>query len=1047
MELQVLTASLEEYMPPCMGGLSRSTLCTDEFMDTHACPKSTSQFSVWVFGRASDDRSVAVRVDGVFPKLYFRIEPGETLNDLRQELESEVDVCLALKQKTFAHFYGYEPGDSASGRKLHEYVEVTYPDLRSWRRACKLRRAQMLEDVVGKIDKITVERAKLTDAMTQHRSDKMRGMPCGSGATSYTSMTANIEKMDNLLEGLEERRQALNDDEHRNHLRNGGSGGAKRPFGAKRRLRDAHEYFVDSMTRFFFEAGFSPCDWVRTPLDVVPEDERRTTCELEMRVGIGDFERLDRVTNCSYKTMYYDIETLGLDPATAPVIQVSMKFVQNDTRERHLVALGSVEDIPDATVHCCRSEDDVLRTFRRLVMMHDPDFCVSFNGVSFDNNFLAERARRLGVDEFLYMSRFGLRPARRRDMTLMFGGRETPIHYMDMTGRSNFDWYVKCVRDLTKEPQYSLNHFLTKYCGTQKDDMDYKEIPVLQRGTAADRTRLGRYCLKDSDGLDDMNVKLQLITEIIEYSRKFGVIPEYVYFRGQQLRFIALLLAKARTTECVPMIMNRPAGGFFGEGTVSYKGATVNEPVRGFYRTPVATMDWLSLYPSIMRAHNLCHSTHVIDPEYTAQEGVVEYEITEDFKVHFVNAERHKGVMPRILEELAVERKEAKKQKAHQEELARDETLGADERKRAKEMVAIYDRRQLAVKVVMNSMYGACAAMATGKYPDLAVSATTTMKGRDAMVVKKRILPERYPGIEIIYGDTDSVMVTFAQRDGGQMTVQECGRIGTEAADYVTETFASMGYGEMVLEFEKAYMPYLLLDKKRYAGLKYECDPDGDMVCKGIDCKGLETERRDKLPFVKDVMSNCLNHILIDIDEVKAMSAFRVHMRSFIDEHIPFDKFVIRKFLSSAAAAKSDTIAHARVNELRRRREPGSEVAVNEQATYVIVNGWKNEKTTHLAEDPKYAQEHGLKLNLLWYFEHTIEKTMKKLFEPFASLNMDAACDGFRKELDGKRLGLSDVLRRLASDSSGAGPSSSAPVRTHVPRPPPPRPKKRKAKP
>jgi DNA polymerase delta subunit 1 len=40
-----------------------------------------------------------------------------------------------------------------------------------------------------------------------------------------------------------------------------------------------------------------------------------------------------------------------------------------------------------------------------------------------------------------------------------------------------------------------------------------------------------------------------------------------------------------------------------------YEGAVVIEPTRGYYTDPVATLDFASLYPSIMMAHNLCYST------------------------------------------------------------------------------------------------------------------------------------------------------------------------------------------------------------------------------------------------------------------------------------------------------------------------------------------------------------------------------------------------------------------------------------------------------
>ena len=45
-----------------------------------------------------------------------------------------------------------------------------------------------------------------------------------------------------------------------------------------------------------------------------------------------------------------------------------------------------------------------------------------------------------------------------------------------------------------------------------------------------------------------------------------------------------------------------------------YEGATVLEPVLGYYDVPIATLDFSSLYPSIMMAHNLCYTT-LLDQE------------------------------------------------------------------------------------------------------------------------------------------------------------------------------------------------------------------------------------------------------------------------------------------------------------------------------------------------------------------------------------------------------------------------------------------------
>ena len=40
-----------------------------------------------------------------------------------------------------------------------------------------------------------------------------------------------------------------------------------------------------------------------------------------------------------------------------------------------------------------------------------------------------------------------------------------------------------------------------------------------------------------------------------------------------------------------------------------YAGATVIEPEKGYYKLPITTLDFASLYPSIMMAHNLCYTS------------------------------------------------------------------------------------------------------------------------------------------------------------------------------------------------------------------------------------------------------------------------------------------------------------------------------------------------------------------------------------------------------------------------------------------------------
>lgn len=141
---------------------------------------------------------------------------------------------------------------------------------------------------------------------------------------------------------------------------------------------------------------------------------------------------------------------------------------------------------------------------------------------------------------------------------------------------------------------------------------------------------------------------------------------------------------------------------------------------------------------------------------------------------------------------------------------------------------------------------------------------------------------------EVIYGDTDSVMVKFGPTDletvmamGARpiCNVEVCATnilslVGSQAADFVTSKFIK----PIKLEFEKVYFPYLLISKKRYAGLYWTRPEKYDkMDTKGIEVSSsalvelqilinLKTVRRDNCRLVATVISTCLNKLLIDRD-------------------------------------------------------------------------------------------------------------------------------------------------------------------------------------
>jgi DNA polymerase delta subunit 1 len=122
---------------------------------------------------------------------------------------------------------------------------------------------------------------------------------------------------------------------------------------------------------------------------------------------------------------------------------------------------------------------------------------------------------------------------------------------------------------------------------------------------------------------------------------------------------------------------------------------------------------------------------------------------------------------------------------------------------------------------------------------------------------------------KVIYGDTDSVMVKFGCPD-----LVTAMRLGAEAADLVSTKFIK----PIKLEFEKVYYPYLLINKKRYAGLYWTKPEKYDkMDTKGIEVSPdrvvdktlsltIQTVRRDNCRLVSTVLETCLFKMLIDRD-------------------------------------------------------------------------------------------------------------------------------------------------------------------------------------
>lgn len=464
-----------------------------------------------------------------------------------------------------------------------------------------------------------------------------------------------------------------------------------------------------------------------------------------------------------------------------PIIQIAnvvafqsapgVPIIKNVFTLNNCAAIAGAQVIPNFT------EAELLMNWLRFFIQADADIITGYNIVNFDLPYLLDRARVLELLDFPYLGRTKNAVTTMTDSTFSskaIGIRESKDIAID--GRIQFD-LLGIMRKDYKLRSYTLNSVCATFLQSQKEDVHYSIITQLQNGDDDTRRRLAVYCIKDALLPLLLIDKLMLIVNYVEMARVTGVPIMYLLTRGQQIKVVSQLYRKARQYHLVI-----PTSDVVHNDD-KYEGAIVIEPMKGYYTTPIATLDFASLYPSIMMAHNLCYST-LLDASQLATMSLDDYTITPTGDA-FVKSTVRRGILPEILTELLTARSNAKRLM----KVATDPFT-----------IAVLNGRQLALKVSANSVYGFTGAQ-VGALPCLQISSSVTGFGRDMIFATKQAVESEFTianGYEhdsvVIYGDTDSVMVQF-----GADTVQQSMKLGTMAAAKVTQQFVH----PIKLEFEK----------------------------------------------------------------------------------------------------------------------------------------------------------------------------------------------------------------------------------------------------
>ena len=762
-----------------------------------------------------------------------------------------------------------------------------------------------------------------------------------------------------------------------------------------------YESNLDPVLRLMHRTGIQSTGWLdtgdkcirshlaRVDLDLFCNDW--TTLKPVARDDIAPFVVASVDIECNSSTgKFPDADVTG--DACFQIAISLCKFGSDEPYDKTCLCYKKTDpNLEGSTILSYPTEREMLEAFQKYLHTKDVDIITGWNIFGFDMEYIYKRAQ---VNRCHYEF-FNLGKLRDTESELVIKKLSSSalgdnlLKLLPMPGRFIFDMFHE-VKKGYKLDSYKLDNVSKLYLGDQKIDMAPKEMFARYREEDPVKLReVAEYCIKDTLLPHRLMKKLCTLLNMVEMAKATWVPANFLVERGQQIKVFSQLTKKAR--ELGFMVPTIRYGAIPEE---PYEGATVLEAQKGAYYTPITALDFEALYPSIMMAHNLCYSSYVMDEKRYGSVPGITYETFNIGDRTYKFAQDVPSLLPAILAELKQFRKQAKRDMAAATGFMKE----------------VYNGKQLAYKVSMNSVYGFTGA-GKGILPCVPIASTTTSKGRSMIEETKNYVEKNFPGAKVRYGDTDSVMVEFDVGDRkGEEAIAYSWEVGERAAEECSALFKKPNN----LELEKVYWPYFLYSKKRYAAKLWTQGKDGKMHMDYIDIKGLQVVRRDNTPHVREVCKELLDVVLTSSDPGPPKELAKERAIELLSGDVPNDKLVLSQSLSDTykVGGKNVSIStyddkakrflsedinqsHVQVFNKMRQRKPGSEPQSGDRVPYLLTKTQDPKaKAYEKAEDPKYVEEHGVPVDYHYYF-------LNKFLNPVCDL-LDPLYENVKEEIFGE---------------------------------------------
>ncbi len=498
-----------------------------------------------------------------------------------------------------------------------------------------------------------------------------------------------------------------------------------------------------------------------------------------------------------------------------------------------------------------------------FAIMNEFPFVITYNGDEFDLPYLYNRAERLGIknsDNPLYMMKDSatLKHGVHLDLYRTFSNRSFQIYAFSQ-----------------KYTNFSLNSVSKALLDKEKIDygVNFDEMTLYQTAN---------YCYNDALLTFELtSFNSELLMKLLIIIARIGRMPiDDIARMGVSQWIRSLLYYEHRKRDC--LIPKRQELEQRSEGVMSdavikdkkYRGGLVVDPKEGIH-FDVVVMDFASLYPSIIKVRNLSYET-VRCPH-------------EDCKKNTIPGTNHwactkkNGLTSMIIGSLRDLRVN------YYKSLSKKETLTEEQRQQ-------YTVVSQALKVILNASYGVMGAEIFPLYYLPAAEATTAI-GRYTILETIKKCEET--GIEVLYGDTDSLFIKNPTQEQIQKVIEQ----------------AKKDHG-VDLEIDKTYRYCVLSNrKKNYLGVTKQGK---------VDVKGLTGKKSHTPPFIKNLFYELLD-VLSEVQNIEDFTKAKKEISEKISEcgkkvqskEIPLKDLTFNVMLSKSPSEYTKTIPqHIRAAKL-----------------------------------------------------------------------------------------------------------------------------------